>query len=851
MSKNKTTIAITIVLMLSTTMFTTLLSNVTAQDSITVQTFAYLAYRPNPIGVGQTLLLNMWLTPPTDWPGIPYHDYTLKITDPDGQTETIGPMQSKQADSSHWYEYKPEKVGTYKLQFIYPGETVPIGTPYESYNPPFPIVGYTTYEVTYLGSESPITELVVTEEQVPGYEPTPLPAEYWTRPVSLENREWSTLLGDWPQVNYDDSRSNFQPYGTAPNTAHILWVKQWGVTGQVGGQYNYSVYSSPQYTAAYVDEDGFHGRQRIWTTVYEIKWAIGGLGFYSENGRLHAVDLRNGEEVWVKEGISIDALKNEEYITRAQGVPIVGYTPYILDFGSTYRKYAAATGDLICEVPGLRANAYDNNRYAYSVQNLGGQRYLVKWDTHDIMENFTRRIVYNVTYPLNGNTGIWNDVGFYFGSGPAGTELEQSIALSGAFDLATGNTRWVENLTYSMIAFSGSAAVLADGKYIYAMYIGDDDSQGMRLLTAIDLYTGNQEWLSEAPDYPWGSLWSYSTAAAYGLAYFPNYAGYIYAFNTDTGEIEWKGGHSGPTGYETPYGWQPFFSSILVADGKVYAGNNEHSEGPPYYKGKKLWALDAQTGETLWNIEFWLPGFGIQAIVADGMFIGTNYYDGRSYAFGKGPSATTVAASPKVSVHGSSVVVEGMITDISPAAEDPVVKARFPHGVPVMSDEDMSAWMEYLYMQMAKPTEAVGVEVTVSVLDPNNNVYDVAVATSDDNGYYSATFVPEVPGDYKIIARFAGSESYYGSVAETFINVEEAPAPTPEAAAEAGSMADLYLIPSTIGIIVAIVVVGLVLVLMLRKREAASKTKNLPPIFSRLQYHGQEKWTERALHRTC
>ncbi len=156
-AKGKTAIAIVLVLMLSTATLVTWLTTVRAQQSITVKTFAYLACRPNPIGVGQTLLINMWLTPPTDWAGVPYHNYTLKITHPDGTVETIGPMQSKQADASHWMEYVPNTVGTYKLQFIYPGETVPIGTPIESVNPPFPNVGYTTCEVTYQASARALT----------------------------------------------------------------------------------------------------------------------------------------------------------------------------------------------------------------------------------------------------------------------------------------------------------------------------------------------------------------------------------------------------------------------------------------------------------------------------------------------------------------------------------------------------------------------------------------------------------------------------------------------------------------------------------------------------------------------
>jgi hypothetical protein len=120
-----------------------------------------------------------------------------------------------------------------------------------------------------------------------------------------------------------------------------------------------------------------------------------------------------------------------------------------------------------------------------------------------------------------------------------------------------------------------------------------------------------------------------------------------------------------------------------------------------------------------------------------------------------------------------------------------------------------------VYMQQPKPTNATGVKVTVTVLDPNNNCYDVATATSDADGFFSATFVPQVPGKYTVYATFTGSESYYGSSALTAINVEEAlvvtPSPTPVPQAPVGT----YFTVSTIAIIIAIAVVG---ILILRKR---------------------------------
>ena len=122
------------------------------------------------------------------------------------------------------------------------------------------------------------------------------------------------------------------------------------------------------------------------------------------------------------------------------------------------------------------------------------------------------------------------------------------------------------------------------------------------------------------------------------------------------------------------------------------------------------------------------------------------------------------------------------------------MKARFPNGVPAVADENMSDWMLYVYKQFARPTDVVGVEVVISVLDPNNNCYEVGRATSDATGFYSCAFTPAVPGKYTIYASFAGSKAYYGSSAETAINVDSAPAATPPPTPTPAPMTDTYVL---------------------------------------------------------
>jgi hypothetical protein len=196
-----------------------------------------------------------------------------------------------------------------------------------------------------------------------------------------------------------------------------------------------------------------------------------------------------------------------------------------------------------------------------------------------------------------------------------------------------------------------------------------------------------------------------------------------------------------------------------------------------------------------------------------------NQYDYQIYCYGKGPSAMTATANPKVTVEGSSVIIEGTVIDKAAGTTQHVQAARFPNGVPAVSDESMKGWMEYVYMQKPCPTDVTGVEVRIEVLDANGNYREIGTATSDASGYYSFMWTPDIPGKYNVVATFTGSESYYGSYAETSFGVDLAPEVTPEPTQAPTSIADQYMLPG-IGIIVAaIAVVGAVLAfLTLRKK---------------------------------
>jgi hypothetical protein len=337
------------------------------------------------------------------------------------------------------------------------------------------------------------------------------------------------------------------------------------------------------------------------------------------------------------------------------------------------------------------------------------------------------------------------------------------------------------------------------------------------------LTTGEQLW---GPTEPMVALEYYERgygiagALAYGNAYFDGMGGVCYCYDCLTGELEWTYGNGGEGNstysLDSPYGEYPTYVGPISGNGVLYLMSNEHTVTNPIYKGAQVRALNATTGKEIWTLSCY--GSMVTPILADGFATFFNGYDSQIYTVGRGPSATTVTASPKVSAHSDSVLVEGSVIDTAAGTKQEEQAARFPNGVPAISDASMTDWMGYVYQQKPLPADAVGVNVTISVLDPNNNYYEVATATSDKNGFYSATFVPQVPGKYTIIATFAGTNGYWPSQAETAINVEEAPVTTVQPTPPSSSIADLYLVPGIVGIIIAIAVVGAVLVLMLRKR---------------------------------
>jgi hypothetical protein len=248
----------------------------------------------------------------------------------------------------------------------------------------------------------------------------------------------------------------------------------------------------------------------------------------------------------------------------------------------------------------------------------------------------------------------------------------------------------------------------------------------------------------------------------------------------------WTYGNDGPgnstdAGFATAWGNYPQFV-MAIADGKIYTSTYEHSPNSPHYKGMTIRAIDAYTGEEIWQVAGAGSAFeyGTKAFaIASGYAVWLNAYDMQLYTAGRGPSEITANIQNDVVPLGNGVQVEGTVLDIAAGTKQPEQAARFPNGVAAVSDESMSSWMEYVYMNRPRPQDITGVEVRIQIVDPAGNYAWIGTTTSDSYGNYAYSFIPQMKGKYAVIASFVGSKGYYGSETTTYLTVGDAPAPYP------------------------------------------------------------------------
>jgi outer membrane protein assembly factor BamB len=702
----------------------------TAQ-AVEIKTTAYISVSPNPIGVNQTLLVNVWLAPLIS-ANTSYHNYTVQFTKPDGTTDTIGPFDSEFGGTKS-FTYVPDQNGTWYYQFSYSGGDV-IGAN------------------TYLASTSPTSTLIVQREPIPEWPAAELPTggglSNWERPINAWNKDWSTVAGDWPQSGYNASNTYFNPYSTMPNSAHILWTRQTSVAGLIGGKYGNASYLSGS----------------------SINLVLAGLAYYTASDEMHCIDVHTGKELWVKPGINPTIGVVAQHYSNITGW---SWVPELLQLGENFTKYDPYTGEVTLTVPDALSGIYVEP-YVYSY--AGGR--LITWKTDlnessGTLNSFSDLIVSNVSCSY-GFSYIWNDVGVTINPWPNE---------SAAIDLTTGRTLW--NKTLPVDESPLGAVCLADEKIFVA-------GEGM-VFRAYDIYSGSKLWTSEPAEYPWGAFWANYSAYAYNKLYGLSYDGHIYCFDTNNGKIKWKF-YSGNSSGETAYNTWPFSTNCVIADGKIYASTGEYTSSGVLPRGNKLYCINATTGEKIWDIYF----SGGSKVVADSMLLATNEYDGLLYCFGMGPTSVQVSVSPTTMENGSSVFIEGYVLDQSPAQP----------GTPCISDEDMTAFMQFLHMQQPCPLTIIGVPVELRAITADGSIIEIIKSSppTDLYGHFSYMWIPLAPGNYTIVARFLGTDPYFPSYVATGLSVAAAlPTPTPTNEAPAPDYTAMFA-GIIVGVIISIII---------------------------------------------
>jgi hypothetical protein len=252
----------------------------------------------------------------------------------------------------------------------------------------------------------------------------------------------------------------------------------------------------------------------------------------------------------------------------------------------------------------------------------------------------------------------------------------------------------------------------------------------------------------------------------------------------------------------------------------VYLETSEHTVQTPIYPGSLKRAINATDGTELWTLSSYSSGGGgfFAFAFADGFETWFNGYDNQIYTVGRGPSTTTVTAPEIAVTFGQGVVIRGSVMDISSGTTQSQQAARFPNGVPCAADSSMKNWMEYVYQQKPIPNDFTGVPVLLYVLDSNANYRQIGTTTTNANGKYTFTWMPDIPGDYTVYATFAGTKGYWPSTDTTSFTVAETAQTTSPIPLAALPPTEMYFIMSTFAIIIAIAVIGTVIILVLKKR---------------------------------
>ncbi|MCW4030086.1 MAG: hypothetical protein NWE92_10635 [Candidatus Bathyarchaeota archaeon] len=382
----------------------------------------YVSVAPNTIGVGQNVIIAFWCDklPPTaigDYGDRFYFD--VNVIKPDGTNETISNIESDPVGAAFTY-FTPEATGEYIIQAIMREHVIdggasrgamspggvgwwPSGSPPNPNNIP---AGWSPVGVVFEKGVSETVTLTVTEEQVARYNETPLPNDYWTRPVYDANRGWSKYtMGQWlgaSELNQYGNNGRYDPYSIGPASSHVLWTRQYFNGGLAGGVSTVNTSSADNSYYSGQSYEQFGGPSIV----------LNGKVYYTVNTNpregFYCVDLYTGETIYFRNttgpvtgaGGMFSSTGNIPYGAPAFGQVYTYDSPnqhgtlgyyWVTSTGksNTWDMYDDFSGSYICSInntgSGTSAVGTDGSILRYNIVNLGTSSapnwYLQCWNT--------------------------------------------------------------------------------------------------------------------------------------------------------------------------------------------------------------------------------------------------------------------------------------------------------------------------------------------------------------------------------------------------------------------------------------------------------------------------------------
>ena len=832
------------------------------------KSYAYIGATPNPVAVGEQVLIHLGISEALQITQDKWRGLIVTVTKPDGTNQTLGPFNTDSTGGTGTV-FVPDQEGTYKLQTHFPGQ-------WYNYSSNDLFLGKQNVKCYYESSDSSVLELVVGAEASKYWPGFSLPTEYWSRPIDSQIREWYTVSGSWLSPgSYGGAEALGQD--DAPETAHVLWQKQLQIGGLAGGtgiSEPAAVFPGDAYEGKFSNSLVIMGVliYQKFDSVGESVSTMGTnlIGAKKVDNWIVAVDIHTGQTLWEKalydpNGSRVAPQYGQVMYWKSyntQGVyPILFCGVSGGFFGgasTTLEAFDPYTGRWLFEYQnmpsGTRLYGPNGEILIYTLNQAAG--YMTVWNSSAVIDAYwgtqegnpvfgsyqpqgkiinaqgkcpvTSATPYgyngftkNITIPkglLGSAQLIYPDdviVGY------------QRLQTTGMFTVVTLNDApfvlWAIDAKTGALKFNKTIDA-PSGNVTLSVAAGSQAdrvicfwAKELRQFWAYSIDTGEKVW-GPTPAQHYLDIYAMYPQIKYGILYSNGMSGIMYAYNAKTGAQLWNYTYVDPWS-ETL--WSDYWSSLrprIIADGKIYLGQSEHSVNQPQPRGAPFVCLNATTGEVIWQIAgmFRQTDWGGSAVMGDSIIATMDTYNQMVYAIGKGATATTVTAPDTSVAYGKAVTLKGTVTDVSPATDDEKVKLRFPNGVAAVSDASMSDWMLYVYKQFTRPANATGVQVSINVIDANGNYRNIGTTTSSSDGFFSYTWTPDISGNYQVYAIFEGSNGYYGSHAENAFTVEEAAKPSATAQPiQTMPPFETYIVALGIAIIAAIAIAT---VLILRKK---------------------------------